>query len=590
MFLTAETDAGMARREAPSPRPRDRRVRRAVAAALAALLLPSTVHGDQDHRTVPATKHMIAAAHPLAAEAGLGVLRGGGSALDAALAAQMVLGLVEPQASGIGGGGFLVYYTASDGRVRTYDGRETAPAAAQPIRLRTDGWPSPDRAALAGGRAVGVPGLLRMLELAHRAHGRLPWPRLFEPAIALAERGAPLSPRLHAQLRAAAAPGWPLPARSYFYQPDGSPKPVGTPLVNRAYAEALRAVARGGADAFYGGGIARDVLAAVRQAPGHPGSMSATDLAAYRARARDPVCGGYRGFRVCSMGPPSSGGIAVLQMLGILEQFDLRRAAPGSVEAVHLLAEAGRLAFADRERYLADPDFVRVPVQGLLDPAYLKARAALVRVDRTLGKASPGRPPGSRPASPGGGMSLERPSTSHLAVVDAAGNAASMTTSLEAVFGSRLMVRGFLLNNQLTDFSFPPEGGEPIANRLEPGKRPRSAMAPTLVLGPDGRLLLLTGSAGGSAIIAYVVKTLLGVLDWGLDLQRAIRLPNAGSRGGPTELEHGTGADRLAAGLEALGHEVVVVPLVSGLQGILVTPSGLTGGADPRREGVALGD
>jgi len=535
---------------------------------------------------------MVAAANPRAAEAGLAILRDGGSATDAAIAAQFVLGLVEPQASGIGGGGFLVHYTGTDRTVRTYDGRETAPATTtRTYFLTPGGTPVAFHSAAVGGRSVGTPGLLRMLEMAHRAHGALPWARLFEPAVALAEAGFPMSPRLHRQLAAETDLRRFEPARSYFYQPDGRPKPVGARMVNTAYAETLRAIARGGAAAFYTGDIARDIVAAVRNSPLPAGELSEADLAGYRAKEREPVCGPYRGYTVCGMGPPGSGGLTLLQILGILQHFRLGAMQPGSAQAVHLLSEAGRLAYADRALYIADPDFVAVPAQGLIDPAYLKSRAALITPEKAMGTWGPGRPPASRTRRWGSDTSPELASTTHIAIVDGAGNAVSMTTTIEAVFGSRLMVRGFLLNNQLTDFSFAPEqAGKPVANRVEPGKRPRSSMSPSLVLHPDGRLLMVVGSAGGSAIINHVAKALVAVLDWGLGIQQAIELPNVGSRGGPTEVERGGSSQALEAALDSMGHEVVAIQIESGLQGILVTPSGLTGGTDPRREGVALGN
>jgi len=535
---------------------------------------------------------MVAAAHPRAAEAGLAILREGGSAVDAAIAIQMVLGLVEPQASGIGGGGFLVHYSAADKRVRTYDGREVAPAAAKASHLLgPDGTPLPVPAAVMGGQSVGVPGLLRMLEAAHRAHGRLPWARLFEPAINLAETGFPMSPRLHSQVAAEADLFRSAPARDYFCEPAGTPKPVGAWLVNPVYANTLRMIARDGADAFYVGDIARDIVAAVRSASANAGHMTEADLARYRAKERAPVCGAYRGYTICSMGPPSSGGLTVLQILGILQHFELGSMRPGSVQALHLFSEAGRLAYADRARYIADADFVSVPTRGLLDSAYLKGRAALIQTDKAMGKAGPGEPPGTSSRRWGRATSPEFPSTSHIAVVDAAGNAVSMTTTIEAVFGARLMVRGFFLNNQLTDFSFASEKNRRlIANRPQPGKRPRSSMAPVVVMRRDGRLALVLGSAGGSAIINYVAKTLVGVLDWGLDIQRAIDLPNMGNRGGATELERGSAAESAKTALEFMGHEVAILPLESGLQGVAVTGPGLTGGADSRREGIALGE
>jgi gamma-glutamyltranspeptidase/glutathione hydrolase len=525
---------------------------------------------------------MVVAANPLAAEAGLTILRQGGSAVDAGIAVQMVLGLVEPQSSGIGGGALLVHYSAADRTVRTYDGRETAPAA-----VKAD-FPRPPAV---GGGSVGVPGLLRAVEMAHRAHGRLPWANLFAPATTLARAGFPVSPRLHRQLGAHRDLARIEPLKSYFYRPDGTPKAVGTLLVNTPYAEVLRLVATSGPEAFYRGDVARDIVTAVRNVPGSPGPLTEADLASYSAKERGPVCGGYRSYTICSMGPPSSGGVALLQILGILQHFDLRRVRPTSVEAAHLLAEAERLAFADRGQYLADPDFVPVPVRGLLDPAYLQGRAGLIKPDKAMGRASPGQPPEARLRSWSHDASTELPSTSHIAVVDAGGNALSMTSTIEATFGSRLMVRGFLLNNQLTDFSIAaPRDGKPPPNRMEPGKRPRSSMAPLLVFGPDAKLLVVVGSAGGSAIINDVAKTLVGVLDWGLDIQQAIALPNLGSRGGATELEQGTAAATLQAGLESMGHRVVAIPLESGLHGILATPSGLLGGADPRREGIALGE
>ena len=502
--------------------------------------------------------------------------------MDAGIAVQMVLGLVEPQASGIGGGAFLVHYSAAERSVRTYDGRETAPEG-----MRRD-LPLPRT--LSGG-SVGVPGLLRAAEMAHRAHGRLPWAKLFEPAISLAQTGAPLSPRLHRQLAARRDLAWVEPARSYFFLPSGAPKPSGTLLINHPYAEVLRRVATSGPAAFYTGDIARDIVAAVRNHPTGPGTLAGQDLASYSAKERAPICGPYRGYTVCSMGPPSSGGLTLLQILGILQHFDLRRVRPTTVEAAHLLVEAERLAFADRAAYVADPDFAPVPVQSLLDAAYLKSRADLIDPDRAMKMVNPGMFPESRLRPRRRDLLPELPSTSHIAVVDSGGNALSMSTSLEAIFGSGLMVRGFLLNSQLTDFSPPADRtGNPAANRAGPGKRPRSSMAPTLVFDQDAKLRMAVGSAGGSAIINDVAKVLVGVLDWGLDIQQAIALPNLGSRGAAAELEGGSGAESLQASLEALGHPVVRLPLESGLQGLLLTSSGILGGSDPRREGIALGD
>ena len=531
---------------------------------------------------------MVAAANPLAAQAGLEILRAGGSAVDAAIAASLVLNLVEPQSSGIGGGAFLLHYDGRSGDIAAYDGRETAPAAATPqLFLRPDGEPMDFWEAVVGGRSVGVPGLVRMFELAHAAHGRLPWARLFAPAIRLAEEGFAVSPRLHALIAGDDYLMTDPAAAAYFHDPSGAPLAVGTRLHNPAFAETLRLLARDGADAFYTGPVAEAIVAAVHGAARNPGQLSLADLAGYTAKKRAPVCAPYRTWRVCGMPPPTSGGVAVLQILGILEGFDLPALAPDSAAAWHLIAEASRLAFADRNRFLADADFEPVPVGDLLDPAYLARRRALISPDASLGEAQPGLP------TQNGAMPVQHapPSTSHLSVVDADGNAVSMTASIESAFGARLMAAGFMLNNELTDFSFRPEAdGRPVANRVAPGKRPRSSMSPTLVLDARGKLALAVGSPGGSRIIGYVVKSLVAALDWGLDIQAAIDLPNVVNRNGATDVEEGEASSALAAGLAALGHEVTVRPLTSGLHGIAVAADGLTGGADPRREGVALGD
>jgi len=442
--------------------------------------------------------------------------------------------------------------------------------------------------AVNNGMSVGVPGLLRDLELAHKEGGVLPWAELFQPAIRLAEQGFAVSPRLHTLLTGNKALPKQAAAAAYFYAPDGAAWPVGHVLKNPEFARTLRAVAKQGADAFYQGDIARDIVAAVH---GHatPGDLSLDDLASYRAKTREPVCGAYRGYQLCGMAPPSSGPIAVLQMLGELEQYPIATYAPNSVQAVHYFSEAGRLAFADRDFYVADPDFVNVPVSALLNPAYLRARGALIKPDRSMKVALPGDPEGKL-LTLGRDNALELPSTSHLVAVDKQGNALSMTTTIESEFGSKIFVRGFLLNNEMTDFSssFKDPEGRLVANRVEPGKRPRSAMAPIIVL-RDGKPVMLVGSPGGSAIINYVAKTIVGVLDWKLDIQTAIALPNMGSRNKETELEKGTELEALAPALEAMGHPVRITEFPSGIHGIVIDGNGLQGGADPRREGLAAG-
>lgn len=540
--------------------------------------------------------YVVGAAHPAAARAGLETLQAGGSAVDATIAMALVLTLVEPQSSGIGGGAFLIHWDASKAELRGYDGRETAPQAASADQfLDLAGKPRAFRDAVVGGLSVGVPGQLRMLEQAHRAHGQLPWKRLFAPAIRLAEQGFPISPRLHQLLAGRPRLSTVPPASGYFFQADGSPKPVGTRLVNPAYATTLREVAEHGASAFYEGAIAADIVAAVRQAPHNPGRLTLTDLKRYRSVEREPICAPYRRHQVCSL-PPPCGGVTVLQILGLLERFDRSSLAPASLSLAHLLAEAGRLAYADRDQYLADPSFVQVPVPALLDRDYLKRRAQRIRLDRTMGKARPGKLGGEATYRFAPDASLELPSTTHVVAVDGAGNAVSMTASIESAFGSHLMVRGFLLNNELTDFSFLPRiGGKPVANRVEPGKRPRSSMSPIIVLRDRGKEFhLAVGAPGGSRIPAYVAQALVGVLDGGQDVQQAIASPHVVNRNGVTEVErHATAAAWVRAtraGLESLGHEVVVRDLNSGLHAIVRQPDGsYVGGADPRREGLILG-
>ncbi len=571
----------------------------------AGLQAPEAASGWTDKPGWAAQRRMVAAANPLATDAGYQVLQAGGSAVDAAIAVQLVLTLVEPQSSGIGGGLFLVHH---DGRqVQSYDGRETAPAGATGDLFMKDGKPMGFMAGVVGGRSVGTPGTLRALELAHRQHGKLPWKTLFEPAIALAEQGFLISPRLATLLRednARSLRDDPA-AAAYFFEADGTPKRAGTRLRNPELAAVLRAVAERGPVAFHEGPIAADIVAKVRNHAGNPGTLSLADLSAYRAKERAPLCFDYRAWRLCGMPPPSSGPLAIGQMLGMLASRDLAALKPVAAsfgpephpQAVHLLSEAGRLAYADRARYVADPDFVALPggsTNALLSPEYLRQRGALIG-ERSMGRASAGMP--VAPAvSRADDRSAELPSTSHVSVTDGWGNTLSMTTTIENVFGAQIMVRGFLLNNELTDFSFAPsENGVPIANRVEPGKRPRSSMSPLLVFErASGQIVLSVGSPGGSAIINYVAKVVVGTLDWGLNVQQAIALPNFGSRNGPTELEQDRSSAALVDALKARGHEVRVMTQTSGLQGIQrVVRDGRPawfGGADPRREGIVLGD
>lgn len=550
---------------------------------------------------VRATEQMVVAANPHASEAGIAILRAGGSAVDAAIAVQLVLSLVEPQSSGIGGGAFMLVYDVPEdsgepAEIVGYAGRETAPAAATPdMFLDADGRELSFLDAAFGGLAVGVPGAMRMLEHAHRDHGRLPWAELFEPAIELAERGFEVSPRLYFLLdrfqRVARAERF----RAYFYDEDGEPRETGYRLVNTEYAETLRTLAAQGADAMYTGELADRIVEAVTANALRPGGMTHEDLESYEARTMAPLCSPYRQWRICGPNLPSSGGIAIQQILGILETFDLPAPGTDPVTSIHLVAEASRLAFADRNMYLADPDFVDVPVAALMNREYLRSRAALIDPERALDRVSPGAPQPDLAWNFAPGEPTDVMSTSHFSIVDRWGDAVSMTTTVQSAFGSQLMVGGFILNNQLTDFSFAPEvDGLPVANRPEPGKRPLSSMSPSFVFDADDRLRLLVGSPGGTRIINYVAQAIVGVLDWELNIQDAVAAPHFVAQDRSIELEQGTAILDHAGQLRALGHSVEARTLNSGLHGIAIeyTDDGrvLLGGADPRREGVALGD
>ncbi|EJC61710.1 gamma-glutamyltransferase [Alcaligenes ammonioxydans] len=531
-------------------------------------------------------KSMVVTAHPLASRAGLRMLDQGGSAVDAAIAAQLVLGLVEPQSSGIGGGGFVLLFQPESG-LTSYDGRETVPAASPPDRFELDGQTLSFKQAVNSGRSVGVPGLLRALELMHKDGGVLPWASLFEPAIELAEDGFEVSPRLHTLIADNPELADKAAARAYFLDGQGRPWPVGHRLRNKEYAQVLRLLASQGAQAFYQGELAQDMVAAVAADP-IAGDLTVSDLTQYRALRREPLCMDWQQVALCGMAPPSSGAISVMQMLGILQHTPIADVKPQSVEAIHYFSEAGRLAFADRDAWVADPAFVSVPQQALLAPAYLKSRAALIQPGRSMGHAQPGKPLADAQAATDN--TPELPSTTHLSVADAKGQVVSMTTSVESAFGSKIMVRGFLLNNQLTDFALNPkdEMGRLSVNRVEPGKRPRSSMAPMMVM-QDGRPVIALGSPGGSAIIPYVAQALTGMLMWNLDAQEAVSLPHYGSRNWATELEAGTAVTEQSQALRAMGHEVREQPFPSGTHVIRWTQEGLEAGVDPRREGLALG-
>ena len=545
---------------------------------------------DNDRAPVTGRGAMIAAANPLAVEAGADILAAGGTAADAAVAVQLMLGLVEPQSSGLGGGAFLLYWDAATQELTTLDGRETAPAAATPRLFQNEaGEPLKFFDAVIGGRSVGVPGTPKLLEALHKRWGNQPWKGLFTKTIETAQNGFAVSPRLAGLIArdAERLKSDPVSSR-YFFDAGGAPLQAGAMLKNPAYAETLTEMANDGVGEFYNGSLAAKIVEKVRGAEGNPGVMSAGDLGAYTIVERGPVCIGYRVYEVCGMGPPSSGGLTVGQILGVLEPFDLKSMSPGDPQTWRLIGDASRLAFADRGRYMADQDFVPMPVRGLLDKAYLNARSELLNGDKAAAEVSPGEPTWDHALLYADDESLELPSTSHFVIRDGSGNIVSMTTTIENGFGSRMMVAGFLLNNELTDFSFRShKNGVPIANRVEPGKRPRSSMAPTIVL-KDGRPVLAIGSPGGSRIIPYVAKAIIAHLDWGMDIQAAIDMPHLTNRFGTFDVEKGTGAEGLAPGLEALGYKVNVRDLNSGLHAIAISEGEnpeLAGGADSRREG-----
>lgn len=565
-----------------------------------ALVAVAGLSAAQPAAPTRATSQLVVSANPYASEAGRSILRAGGGAVDAAIAVQLVLTLVEPQSSGVGGGAFMLVYAAQGsgpaGTITAYEGRETAPAAATPdMFLNANGRAESFANVGVGGLSVGVPGALKMLELAHRDHGRLPWAELFTPAIELAEQGFEVSPRLNSLLNGFKRFARGEDFRRYFYDASGEPWPAGHRLANPEYAAALRSLASGGAAPLYTGELAAAIAAEVRDNTVRPGRMTADDLEAYEAHATPPLCTPYRTWRVCGPQLPSSGGVTTQQVLGMLGQLTLPDFRREPVAAIHLFVEANRLAFADRNLYLGDPRFVAAPVSALLRSDYLRQRAALIAPTKALPDVAAGDPQPTTAWHYAPGPASERPSTSHFSIVDRFGDAVAMTTSVQGAFGSQLMVGGFILNNQLTDFAYVPEvDGKPVANRIEGGKRPLSSMAPTMVQDAEGRLRLLVGSPGGTRIIGFVAQSIVGVVDWGFDVQQAVTAPHFLAEDGPVELEEGTSLAVHEAPLEALGHTVALRNMNSGLHAIAIdyTVAGrvLSGGVDPRREGAALGD
>ncbi|WP_267395837.1 MULTISPECIES: gamma-glutamyltransferase [unclassified Sphingomonas] len=558
--------------------------------ALTALSMPLAATA----RSAPATpaskpQGMVSAADPRAAAAGAEMLRAGGTATDAAIATMLVLNVVEPQNSGIGGGSFWVTHTAASRKVSTIDAREAAPMAADPKWFYADdGTPMSHAEAVPGGRSVGVPGALRAMALAHRQAGKLPWATLFAPAIRYARDGFTVSTRLHNGLNnfGSHIDSW---SRGHYLGADGTALPVGTLLKNPEQATLLGQIASRGADSFYVGPTAQAIVATVNGANRNPSKMTAGDLASYDAKPRGAVCGTYRRYKICGMGPPSAGGVAVLQILKQLERFDMTALGKDSPVAWHLLAESERLAYADRDMYLGDPDYVSVPVKGLIDPRYLAARSALISPERTMATIAPGLPAGAPPRIRA--KVSEVPGTSDLVAVDRAGNVVEITTTIEGYFGSGLTVSGTALNNELTDFdTVPDKDGALVANRVEGGKRPRSSMSPTIVYNPDGTVRIAIGAAGGATIIAQVAKALVGVLDWHLSAQEAIALGLVFAPGPVATLEQGTQLDAMKPALDALGERVQIAPLGLKANAIERVGGRWVGAADPRSEGVAVGE
>ena len=550
---------------------------------------PEAATGYVEKQAFEAKDYMVVAANPYASWAGKNILEKGGSAIDAAVAVQSMLSLVEPQSSGIGGGAFILYWDNKNKVLHTFDGRETAPKAVNSHWFIQGNKPMRWIDAVVGGKSVGVPGAVKALEMAQKEFGKLPWNTLFDDTIKTAEDGFKVSPRLAKLVALDYHPGLKtFPASSTYFFPAGLPLKEGTVKKNKKLAKTLKGIAEKGSDYLLKGEVAEKIVKAVNNAEINPGQMTLEDLASYEPVKREPVCGLYHEKRICGMAPPSSGGVNVYQILKMLEGFDLSQYAPDSVEFANLYTQASALSYADREKFIADSDFTNLPFAAMINTAYLERRAESISVDKEWRRKRAGNPYAD--ANVALGTSMELPNTSHVSIVDKEGNAVSMTTSIEFMFGSGIMVEGFLLNNQLTDFSFSPTKNRfPVPNRAEPGKRPRSAMSPTMVFDKEGNLEVVVGSPGGSRIVSYVAQTLIGVLDFGLDIQQAINLPKITNRNDYTALEKGTPIAELEAPLKALGHNVKVVDLNSGLHGIQFKSGKLIGGADPRREGIAVG-
>lgn len=551
---------------------------------------PEVSSGHSEKRAVHGKSFMITAANPLAVKAGYDILKKGGSAIDAAIATQVVLGLVEGQSSGIGGDAALLYWNATARRLSAIDGRVVAPATADDeLFFDRFGEKMSRKEAGFGGLAVGTPTLLRVLERAHKRHGKLPWASLFTAAIELATNGFPVSHRLHTQISKNKRILEDAQAKAYFFDANDTPHPIGYQLVNIPYANLLKRIAQQGAKAFYESDIPEKIEAAIKNASNNPGRLTATDIRNYQPNDVTPVCSSYRGHKVCGMPPPSTGGLVIAMTLKMLERFDLESLGFNAAKAHHLYVEANRLAHADRSRYIGDPKFYKVPVGGLLDREYLKERGGNID-PLTKSRVRSGSPPDKPQRAMSGDDDPEPPSTTHMSIVDKYGNAVSLTTSLGLGFGTGLMVEGFLLNSQLRGFGFKPTSyGRPNINRPEAGKRPRTSKSPTIVFNNDGSLRLVIGSPGGGRIINYVMRTIIAVVDWDMDIQSAISLPHILSRRKWVELEKGTAAEEFENALEEMGHRVRVRALTSGLHGIEVTSDRLIGGADPRREGIAMG-